>query len=49
MTHRDIEAQSTRRNGGQGGRATDPRIANKRYLIMNYMGEFDKVHYPLPL
>lgn len=38
MTHRDIEAQSNRRNGSQIGRASDPRITNKRYLIINYMG-----------
>jgi coiled-coil domain-containing protein 61 len=24
-------------------------MANKRYLILSYIVEFDKVHYPLPL
>lgn len=40
--------QSTRRNGGTQ-HTTDPIIAKQRYLIMSYMAEFDKVHYPLIL
>ena len=23
--------------------------SNKRYMILTYMVEFDKIHYPLPL
>lgn len=25
------------------------RVGNKRYMILTYVVEFDKVHYPLPL
>ena len=25
------------------------KINNKRYVILTYVVEFDKVHYPLPL
>jgi coiled-coil domain-containing protein 61 len=48
LTHHDIEMQNTRRNP-HGSRTTDPIILSRRYIILSYMVEFDKVHYPLAL
>lgn len=48
LTHQDLEMQASRKNGA-ASKTTDPKLINKRYLIMSYMAEFDKVHYPLPL
>lgn len=36
LTHHDLEMQASRKNGG-APRTTDPRLVNKRYLIMSYM------------
>jgi coiled-coil domain-containing protein 61 len=35
--------------GAAQGRALPPSVAAKRYLILTYASEFDRVHYPLPL
>lgn len=48
ITHQDIEMQQLRK-GVSISRATDPKIIKKRYLIMSYIAEFDKVLYPIPL
>ena len=37
------------RNPDGGAPAGAPGGANKRYLIMTYAAEYDRVHYPLPL
>ena len=37
------------RNPDGGGAAGAPGGSNKRYLIMTYAAEYDRVHYPLPL
>lgn len=50
LTYEDLELLKSRR-----GRSTQPESAkpvltgNKRYLILTYAAEFDRVHYPLPL
>lgn len=33
----------------QQPRQLPPSLASKRYLILTYASEFDRVHYPLPL
>jgi coiled-coil domain-containing protein 61 len=48
LTHHDLEVQALRKSG-TSNKITDPKFINKRYIIMSYMAEFDKVHYPLPL
>jgi len=35
--------------GGGDGPGVAPGANNKRYLIMTYAAEYDRVHYPLPL
>jgi coiled-coil domain-containing protein 61 len=50
LTYADLEALKARRSGG----ADTPLASsippnNKRYLILTYAAEFDRVHYPLPL
>ena len=47
LTHHDIEMQNARRSTHKP--TTDPAIAKRRYIILSYMVEFDKVHYPLAL
>lgn len=46
LTHQDIENQPMRKGLT---RTTDPIIMKRRYLIMSYLSEFDKVTYPIPL
>lgn len=41
-------AGKTDSSGGAGGSAPGPS-RDKRYLILTYVVEFDRVHYPLPL
>lgn len=50
LTYSDLEALKAQR----GGAANAPLASsippnNKRYLILTYAAEFDRVHYPLPL
>ena len=49
----EASASQNGRNPGKnpdgGGAAGAPSGANKRYLIMTYAAEYDRVHYPLPL
>lgn len=53
LTYRDLDMLQQRQAGpdhlacpASGCSAADH---NKRYLIMTYMSEFDRIHYPLPL
>mmetsp|Transcript_9418 Transcript_9418/g.10319 ORF Transcript_9418/g.10319 Transcript_9418/m.10319 type:complete len:644 (-) Transcript_9418:265-2196(-) len=50
LTYEDLE-QMRRRNTSTDNPAkvTNPQLLTKRYLILSYVVEFDKVHYPLPL
>ncbi|KAG5192087.1 hypothetical protein JKP88DRAFT_284635 [Tribonema minus] len=53
LTYADLEALKARRAGGQApaapAAAAAARANTKRYLILTYAVEFDRVHYPLPL
>ena len=53
LTYSDLEVLKAKRLR-RAGQAVPPRPAsaaanNKRYLILTHEGEFDRVHYPLPL
>jgi hypothetical protein len=37
------------RKSGHHAKTTDPRLVNKRYLILSYVSTYDKAHYPIPL
>ena len=41
--------QANRKNGGGASKTTDPKLINKRYLILSYISTYDKAHYPIPL
>jgi len=61
LTYADLEQLRQRRLAAAGGAqsaadaagaaavASANASSNKRYLILTYSGEFDRVHYPLPL
>jgi coiled-coil domain-containing protein 61 len=53
LTYSDLEVLKAKRlrRAGQDvpSRPNNVSCNNKRYLILTYQGEFDKVHYPLPL
>lgn len=58
LTLSDIEVLKAKKTGGQIPSATASLARNdalrrshnhKRYLVLTYTGEFDRVHYPLPL
>ncbi|XP_075846443.1 centrosomal protein CCDC61 isoform X1 [Microtus pennsylvanicus] len=51
LTYTDLESLRSRKLGGRPGTLA-PRSAqlnSKRYLILIYSVEFDRIHYPLPL
>ncbi|XP_041509179.1 centrosomal protein CCDC61 isoform X2 [Microtus oregoni] len=51
LTYTDLESLRSRKLGGRPG-ILAPRSAqlnSKRYLILIYSVEFDRIHYPLPL
>ncbi|XP_004867178.1 coiled-coil domain-containing protein 61 isoform X2 [Heterocephalus glaber] len=51
LTYTDLESLRNRKLGGRPGTMA-PRSAqlnSKRYLILIYSVEFDRIHYPLPL
>lgn len=51
LTYTDLESLRNRKMGGRPGPPA-PRSAqlnSKRYLILIYSVEFDRIHYPLPL
>ncbi|CAK60980.1 unnamed protein product (macronuclear) [Paramecium tetraurelia] len=47
LTYQDLEQIKNKRSNKQPTQNLAPN--NKRYLILSYVVEFDKVHYPLPL
>ncbi len=56
LTYADLEALKARKAAAATGAAATKPTANpllppnnKRYLILTYAAEFDRVHYPLPL
>ena len=60
LTYNDLEQMKARKSGLSTSNSTagltatsttsvNTRNATKRYLILTYSGEFDRVHYPLPL
>ena len=59
LTYSDLELLKARKNGGtlpsssssasSSSSSSSSALANKRYVILTYSGEFDRVHYPLPL
>jgi hypothetical protein len=55
LTYQDLEVLKARKAGNAAaGGNTQPGTkgvipSNKRYLILTYAAEFDRVHYPLPL
>jgi coiled-coil domain-containing protein 61 len=54
LTSSDLEMLKARKSTGgdsHGGQfqASSGGVSNKRYIILTYSGEFDRVHYPLPL
>ena len=53
LTYADLELLKTRKGGenssGVSNTSASFRGNNKRYLILTYTVEFDRVHYPLPL
>ncbi|KAG2492361.1 hypothetical protein HYH03_009309 [Edaphochlamys debaryana] len=49
LTYQDLEVLKSRKAGGQAAPPRSQAPNNKRYLIMTYAAEFDRVHYPLPL
>ncbi|XP_014662634.1 PREDICTED: coiled-coil domain-containing protein 61-like isoform X2 [Priapulus caudatus] len=50
LTHADLETLRSRKVTVQSqGSSTRSVTKNKRYLILTYTVEFDRIHYPLPL
>ncbi|EFJ40344.1 hypothetical protein VOLCADRAFT_84510 [Volvox carteri f. nagariensis] len=49
LTYQDLEVLKSRKAGNQAPPPRTQAPNNKRYLIMTYAAEFDRVHYPLPL
>lgn len=55
LTYQDLEVLKIRKLQEQGAGPQQPPArpalppSNKRYLILTYAAEFDRVHYPLPL
>eukprot|EP00949_MAST-11_sp_MAST-11-sp1_P002170 g2170.t1 len=55
LTYSDLEVLKSRKAGGSNkqnvgkSKSDSFRASNKRYLILTYAVEFDRVHYPLPL
>ena len=49
LTYADLEALKSKRAGAPPRAAPSSKTNNKRYLILTYAAEFDRVHYPLPL
>ena len=48
LTYQDLEVLKSRKTGQAPPSRPSP-ANNKRYLILTYAAEFDRVHYPLPL
>jgi coiled-coil domain-containing protein 61 len=50
LTYQELEMfRSSRNPGNASSQASNPKLMTKRYLILTFSGEFERVHYPLPL
>ena len=50
LTYADLEALKAKKTGkGPGTSNPNSKTQLKRYVILTYQSEFDRVHYPLPL
>jgi hypothetical protein len=50
LTYSDLELLKSRKTGkSEPASSAASKSKNKRYLIMTYAVEYDRVHYPLPL
>ena len=50
LTFSDLEMLKSRKQNAQNKMQNVPaKVLKKRYLILTYAVEFDRVHYPLPL
>ncbi|XP_024942145.1 coiled-coil domain-containing protein 61 isoform X2 [Cephus cinctus] len=50
LTFKDLELLRSRRIEGSSNSSTlNHKTSNRRYLILTYTVEFDRIHYPLPL
>lgn len=53
LTYNDLEMLKARKSGGStpltASTSANPRSLLKRYVILTYTGEFDRVHFPLPI
>lgn len=50
LTYADLQMFQVRKRGSQDPPPEpNPKNKNKRYVILTYVVEFDRVHYPLPL
>lgn len=49
LTYSDLETLKSKKGAGQAPLKRTIPPNNKRYLILTYAAEFDRVHYPLPL
>nr|XP_012418001.1 PREDICTED: coiled-coil domain-containing protein 61 [Odobenus rosmarus divergens] len=51
LTYTDLESLRNRKMGGRPGplASRSAQLNSKRYLILIYSVEFDRIHYPLPL
>lgn len=56
LTYQELEMFRSSRNPGSGSSSSsssasqpNPKLLSKRFLILTFTGEFERVHYPLPL
>lgn len=50
LTYGDLEQLKAQKTGSASTAAAPPRgQQSKRYMILTYSGEFDRVHFPIPL
>ena len=50
LTYADLQALKSRKAGADGACAALPvPTKDKRYVILTYASQYDRVHYPLPL
>ncbi|KAL0028388.1 hypothetical protein WJX77_003508 [Trebouxia sp. C0004] len=49
LTYADLETLKSKKGAGRAALQRTIPPNNKRYLILTYAAEFDRVHYPLPL
>ncbi|OMJ94512.1 hypothetical protein SteCoe_2286 [Stentor coeruleus] len=54
LTYQELEMFRSSRNPGSNSSSSsssnpNPKLLSKRFLILTFTGEFERVHYPLPL